>query len=72
MEKKILQYSYWLGVLCVVVAVIWRFANAMGYGMRQIMPGQSIYYMSFYKAALLFLMVSIATGANILAGKDKP
>ncbi|MCL4524357.1 MAG: hypothetical protein M1451_10700 [Acidobacteria bacterium] len=72
MEKKILQYSYWLGVLCVVVAVIWRFANAMGYGMRQIMPGQSIYYMSFLQAALLFLMVSIATGANILAGKDKP
>ncbi|MBI1738375.1 MAG: hypothetical protein HYR58_03925 [Acidobacteria bacterium] len=72
MEKKILQYSYWLGVISVVIAIVWRAVNALGYGLRPLAQGTSIYYMSFYKAALLFLLLSIATGAYSMAGKEKP
>ncbi|MBI3663543.1 MAG: hypothetical protein HY234_10920 [Acidobacteria bacterium] len=72
MEKKIVQYSYWLGMLCVVVALVWRAANAMGFWLSTYVQGVSVYYLSFYKGALLFLLVCIATGTYIQSGKDKP
>jgi hypothetical protein len=72
MEKKIAQYSYWLGVICVVVAIAWRAAGAMGYYLGAYVPGRNINYMSFYKGALIFLLVCIATGAYSATGKEKP
>jgi len=30
MEKYILQWSYWLGVACLVIALVWRVLNAAG------------------------------------------
>ena len=63
MEKKILQYSYWLGVACVVVALAWRAATVMGFGAGSMMQGISLTYMSFFKGALLFLVTAVATGA---------
>jgi uncharacterized membrane protein YkgB len=63
MEKKILQYSYWLGVACVAVALVWRAAAAMGFGGGLMMQGISLTYTSFLKGALLFLLTAVATGA---------
>lgn len=63
MEKKILQYSYWLGVACVVVALVWRAATVMGFGGVPLMRGLSLTYTSFFKGALLFLLTAVATGA---------
>ena len=63
MEKKILQYSYWLGLLCVVIAIAWRAANAMGFWVTAYAPGITFGYLSFVKAAVLFLLVAVATGA---------
>lgn len=63
MEKKILQYSYWLGVLCVVVAVVSRAAAAMGFFGAPPVAVLSLTYMSFLKGALLFLLTAVATGA---------
>lgn len=72
MEKKILQYSYWLGVVSVVIAIVWRAVNAMGFGLWPLTPGATVYYMSFYKAALLFLLVCVASGAYSTSRKEKP
>ncbi|HEV8384381.1 MAG TPA: hypothetical protein VGQ11_05870 [Candidatus Acidoferrales bacterium] len=68
MEKKILQYSYWLGLLCGVIAVIWRAANAAGFFLGNVVPGVTIYYQSFFKGAVLFLLTAVATEAY-MAGK---
>jgi hypothetical protein len=63
MEKKILQYSYWLGVACVVVALAWRAATVMGFGGGPMLQGLSLTYTSFVKGAVLFLLTAVATGA---------
>jgi predicted membrane channel-forming protein YqfA (hemolysin III family) len=64
MEKHILRWSYWLGVISAVVALIWRGINAI-VGLHPagvaIVPGQTVWYMSFYKAALLFLLMAVAS-----------
>ena len=63
MEKKVLQYSYWLGVLCVAVAVVWRGADAMQIFGAPHTAVLSLTYISFLKGALLFLLLTVATGA---------
>ena len=70
MEKKILQYTYWLGVVSVVIAMVWRAVNAMGYGFTSYTQTTGINYMSFYKGGLLLLLVCVASGAYSSAGKD--
>jgi hypothetical protein len=58
MEKYILRWSYWLGVISVVVAIVWRVlivavGKPLGFG--------GLAYMSAYKGALLLLSVAVAT-----------
>lgn len=61
MEKQVVRWTYLLGVACVVVALVWRTLNVFGLGMPYMMvPGQTVYYMSVYKAAFLLLLTSIA------------
>lgn len=67
MEKQLVRWTFLLGMLCMVIAIVWRGLNALGagfYGTQPVPPllGQSIWYMSFYKAALLFFIASIAAG----------
>jgi uncharacterized membrane protein YhaH (DUF805 family) len=69
MESQIERYSYWLGVVCVVIAVVLRAADAMGMGAFAT-RGANIGYMSFLKGALLFLLVAIATANHRWAGKN--
>jgi hypothetical protein len=63
MEKNILKYSYWLGVLCVVIALVWRAATLAGFLHISTTPVYSLTYMSFLKGALVFLLTTVATGA---------
>ena len=63
MDKRILVASYWLGILCTVLALISRGCMALN-----IMPprfgapgGLAIDYLSYFHAAALFFMLSIAT-----------
>jgi DMSO/TMAO reductase YedYZ heme-binding membrane subunit len=59
MEKQLAQYTYWLGLACAVIALVMRGFSGLGVWMPQrIVP------MTFYKGALLFLVVAIAT-ANL-------
>ena len=69
MEKKILQYSYWLGLLCVVIAIVWRAANAMGFWVQTYVPGVVFGYMTFFKAAVLFLLTAVASSARLTANR---
>jgi hypothetical protein len=62
MEKHIMRWSYWLGVICVVLAVATRFLNTLGLPTMLLQTrGNSISYRSFVDGALLFLITSIAT-----------
>jgi hypothetical protein len=62
MEKQIVTWSYWLGLANAVIALVLRSLNAAGLLLNQVVKqGQTIWYMSFYKAALLFFVVAVAT-----------
>jgi hypothetical protein len=62
MEKHIMRWSYWLGVVCVVLAIVTRFLNTLGLPTMLLQTrGNSISYRSFVDGALLFLITSIAT-----------
>lgn len=70
LEQHIVRWSYWAGVICGLVALAWRGLNSLGVGVpRMLMPGTTIWYLSFYKAALLFLLISIATSHLVMARK---
>ncbi len=62
MEKKILVYSYWLGMLCVALALLWRGASAFGFS-GAALTRLTLGYMTFFKGALLFLITAMATSA---------
>lgn len=64
MEKQIVRWSYWLGVASVAITLAWRGLNTFGIAMTNApVPGQTLWYMSFYKAALLFFLTAIATAS---------
>jgi len=71
MEKNLLQATYWLGLACVVVAVLWRALNAFaGISSDFAVSGKEITYWSFVRGAGLFLLLSIAT-AGYLWGRSQ-
>ena len=62
MEKHILQGSYWLGLGCSALAMLWRVLEMVkvtpeGFG--------SLKYTTLYKGGLLFLVISLATAACV-------
>jgi hypothetical protein len=64
MRKQIVTGSYWLGLLSSLIALGLRSLNAFGMlTPRVVTQGQTVWYMSFYKGALLFFLIAIATAA---------
>ena len=62
MEKRIAQLSYWLGVVCLLIAVIWRILNAFGrLDFVTVAPGHAVRYMSFFDGSILFFVATLAT-----------
>lgn len=63
MEKQLSTVGYWLGVVCTVLALIFRFLTAL----NKIPPflgvpgGNAISYLSFLHGAVLFFVLSIAS-----------
>jgi hypothetical protein len=73
MEKHILRWSYWLGIICLVVALTWRGINALGVWLpARNAPQYEIWYMSFFRGSLLFFVASIATANYIWINSRKP
>ena len=63
MDKKISVASYWLGIACVVLTVIFRLLAAVGiWPILVPANGAGITYVTFQQAALVFLLLSIAAG----------
>ena len=64
MEKHIVTWSYWLGLLSAVIALVLRFLNMLGIlSIVVVQQGRTLWYMSFYKGAFLFFLVAIATAS---------
>ncbi len=68
MSKSIMQVSYWLGIASVVVALVWRAANAAGIWL----PRGGVGYLSFFKGAILFLLAAVATASYAWFTARKP
>ncbi len=72
MEKHILAWSYWLGLASAVIALALRSLNAVGLLLPTVVTqGKTVWYMSFFKGALIFLLISIATANYSWAHSQK-
>jgi hypothetical protein len=58
MEKQILHWSYWLGLACLIIAVVWRIVNVFGRGLDT-----PIGALTLYKGSLLLLVAAIASAS---------
>jgi hypothetical protein len=67
MEKYILRWSYWLGVICVALAVVWRVVAVL-VGRLEL---RGLDYMTAYKAGLLLLLVAVATACYTMVKAPK-
>ena len=58
MEKQIVQVSYWLGLASSLLALVWK-----GLEVLHVAPEKfgTLGYLTFFKGALLFLLISMAT-----------
>ncbi len=68
MEKHIAQWSYWLGLACSLLAMIWK-----GLEFLKVLPASfgSLSYMTLYKGGLLFLVIALATAGFVAAKSQK-
>jgi hypothetical protein len=63
MDKKISVASYWLGIVCVVMTLIFRGLAALGIWPILVPEnGAGITHLTFDHAAKIFLLLSIAAG----------
>jgi hypothetical protein len=63
-EKQMVTLSYWVGLLCSLLALGLRFLNIFGIlSPRVVQQGKTLWYMSFYRGALLFFLIAIATAS---------
>ena len=67
MEKQIALWTYWLGVACLIIGVVWRVVyiwnqtTVLGVG-----------YKVFYDGALMFFLATIATAGYGWVKGQKP
>jgi len=62
MGNHIVKWSYWLGAVCAVLALVARATNALGiHFLSYTTRGSSIDYRSFLDAAIFLFVISIAT-----------
>ena len=60
--KLIARVTYWLGIICMVLAVALRLFNALGFEFtHMVTKGNPIDVRSFLDATLLFLFASMAS-----------
>ena len=73
MEKHILSWSYWLGLLCTLIAFVLKLVNAFGVWVPSTLTkqGNAIGYDTFFHGAILFFLIAIATASYIWAHSQK-
>ena len=66
MKKHIIRYSFWLGVLSVLLALLMRALNILGVPLANITTkGNAIGYRTFLDGAQLFFLTAIATASYV-------
>jgi hypothetical protein len=66
MKKHIIRYSYWLGVLSVLLALLLRLFNILGLSLARILTrGAPIAYGTFLDSAQMFFLMAIATAGYV-------
>jgi hypothetical protein len=73
MEKLIARCCYWLGIACLVIAVIWRIVNVF----RSWQPSTAtaagpVGHLAFLHGSILFLVATIATACYVWLNSQKP
>jgi hypothetical protein len=64
MAKQIAKWSYWVGIACLVVSILWRAGNVMGMpAAPSLAEGRTFGYLTFYRGGLLFFAATIASAA---------
>jgi hypothetical protein len=63
MEKQLSVLGYWLGVICLVLAVVFRVCTAFNINPPHLgsAGGNSISYITFLRGAALFFLLAIAS-----------
>lgn len=73
MEKYILKVSYWLGVICAVLAIVMRVSSSLGFEMVTLNTrGHAIDYHSLLDGALLFLFIAMASALYAISQSREP
>jgi drug/metabolite transporter (DMT)-like permease len=63
MEKQLSALGYWLGLICTVLALIFRMFAVFNVTLPRMGPpgGNAISYLSFFHGAALFFLLAIAS-----------
>ena len=73
MVKLLIRVSYWLGVACIVLALLSKALNALGMNFLQFMTrGNDVDYRSYVLGAVLFFLMAIATASFDSFNKNNP
>jgi len=73
MEKQIGRWSYWLGILCLLIGVVLRIASALGFmAVPTTAPGRAISYWSFYHGSLLLFIAAVASTCYSWLNSQRP
>ena len=73
MEKLIARWSYWLGIACLVIAVIWRIVNVFwSWHLSASTTGPGFGPLTFLHASILLLVATIATVGYVWLNSQKP
>jgi hypothetical protein len=66
MGKHVIRWSYWLGAVLAILALVARALNMIGLNtLAFTTKGNEVSYHSFVEGALLFLVISIATSSYV-------
>ena len=64
MERQICTMSYWIGLLSALICLVLRGLNIFGIlAPNVVQQGKTLWYMSFFKGALLFFLIAIASAS---------
>ena len=71
MEKQLSTIGYWLGLICTVLALIFRIFLAFGINPPSLRAagGTAISYLSFFHGAALFFLLTIASWCQTAKSK---
>jgi len=72
MEKLIARLTYWLGIACLVIAVVWRIVNVFRSWQSSAATAGPVGHLAFMHGSILFLVATIATACYVWLNSQKP